>query len=105
EVNIGTGTMDRRFWSPVVDRFIEDLADFDFNGRALDVRENVKFRGGHFGSWIHRTFAQQVCALSIEFKKTFMDEWTGDVDMSLVAKLTAALRSTVPGVQAELERM
>src|SRR4029079_3947295 len=56
EVNIGTGSMDRRRWAPVVDGFISDLRNQSFLGRRLDVRENVKFRGGHFSRWIHETF-------------------------------------------------
>lgn len=103
EVNIGTGTMNREFWTPVVDRFVHDLRAYDFRGRTLDVRENVKFQGGHFGAWIHKTFPKQVCAIAIEFKKFFMDEWTGEADWDEVEAIYEALRSTLPGVEAELE--
>jgi len=105
EVNVGTGTMDRAFWGPLVDRFIADLSAFDFSGRRLDVRENVKFKGGHFSRWIHETFPDAGCALAIEFKKFFMDEWTGAPDRELVDRIGNALRSTVPGVLEELERL
>ena len=80
-VNLGTGTMDRRRWSKVVDRFMAELRNFSFPGLELDVRENVKFLGGHFAKWIHHEFAESVCVLSIEFKKFFMDEWTGEADL------------------------
>lgn len=76
EVNIGTGTMDSR-WRPVSARFIEELGSFDFLGRTLDVRENVKFQGGQLARWIHRRFPGSGCVLAVEFKKIFMDEWTG----------------------------
>lgn len=105
EVNIGTGTLDRQLWSPVVDRFIADLRQHQRNGRALDVRENIKFRGGQFSRWIHETFAQRVCAISIEFKKFFMDEWTGEVDKVELTKLMQMLGSTVAGVRRGLEKM
>ncbi len=105
EVNVGTGTMDRRFWSPVVDRFLSDLRAYDFQGRALDVRENIKFRGGYFGQWIHENFPRQVCALSIEFKKFFMDEWEGLPDTCEVERIYQALQATLPGVHDALERM
>lgn len=59
EVNIGTGTMDRQRWAPVVDRFIADLRAFDFLGRRLDVRENVRFRGGHFRAGRTRPFRKR----------------------------------------------
>ena len=105
EVNIGTGTMNRQFWTPVVDRFIADLRSYDFHGRSLDVRENVKFRGGYFGEWVHRTFPQRVCAIAIEFKKFFMDEWEGVVDADEVECIYQALESTLPGVSESLETM
>ncbi len=98
EVNIGTGTMDRMKWAPIVDRFISDLRSFDFLGRHLDVRENVKFKGGNFPRWIHETFPKSGCAIAIEFKKFFMDEWTGKPDMAQVDEIRHALASTVPGV-------
>ena len=98
EVNVGTGTLDRERWAPVVDRFIGDLKRFDYSGRQLDVRENVKFRGGHLSGWIHSGFADSACVLAIEFKKFFMDEWTGRVDERACEAIGRALRSTVPGV-------
>jgi N-formylglutamate amidohydrolase len=104
EVNIGTGTMDRQYWAPIIERFMADLRAFDFNGRSLDVRENVKFQGGGFGRWIHATFPRQVCAIAIEFKKFFMNEWTGEPDLDEVERIFFALQSTLPGVTAELER-
>lgn len=105
EVNVGTGTMDREYWSPVVDRFIEDLRAYDFHDRGLDVRENVKFQGGHFGRWIHNTFPHQACAIAIEFKKFFMDEWNGEADPEEVECIYKALQSTLPGVQRALEQL
>ena len=105
EVNIGTGTLNRDRWGPLIERFIADLHAFDFLGRHLDVRENVKFQGGNFPRWIHQTFPQTGCALAIEFKKFFMDEWSGQPDRSQVTAIRLALQSTVPGVLAELQNL
>ena len=105
EVNIGTGTMERGQWAPVVDRFIKDLHDFDFLGRQLDVRENVKFRGGEFSRWIHRTFPDSACSMAIEFKKFFMDEWTGVPNRKELEAISSAIRSTLPGVLEELKKL
>ena len=105
EVNLGTGTMDRHRWSGVVDCFIDHLREHSFLGRNLDVRENVKFMGGNFAKWIHHEFAESVCVLSIEFKKFFMDEWTGEVDNQQSEAIREALAATVPGVLQELERL
>jgi N-formylglutamate amidohydrolase len=105
EVNIGTGTMDRQRWAPVVDRFIDDLRAFEFLGRNLDVRENAKFRGGNFPRWTHETFPGAVCTLAIEFKKFFMDEWTGQLYPEPADAIVEGLRATVPGMLEELNRL
>ncbi len=89
----------------MVDRLITELSCFDFHGRCLDVRENVKFQGGHFGRWVHQTFPERVCAIAIEFKKFFMDEWSGTPDLEQVQCIYEALESTLPGVRAALEEM
>jgi hypothetical protein len=106
QVNVGTGTLaDRRLWASVIDRFISDLGAFDFPGGRLDVRENVKFRGGNCGAWAHQNFAGSACVLSVEVKKFFMDEWTGTPDPELLDAVGRAIAATVPGVLEELERL
>jgi len=105
EVNIGTGTMDRKRWEKVVNRFIKDLSGFDYLGRRLDVRENIKFFGGQFARWTHQQFPESACVLSIEFKKFFMDEWSGTPDKKQIKAISDALRHTVPGVLEELRRL
>jgi len=98
EVNIGTRTMDRARWAPVVDRFIEDLSAFDFLGRRLDVRENVKFGGRELARWTHANFPESGCVLAVEFKKFFMNEWTGHLDKEQHDAIGRALASTIPGI-------
>jgi uncharacterized protein (DUF1810 family)/N-formylglutamate amidohydrolase len=102
EINVGTGSMDRRRWGGLVDRFMKDFRSYDFSGRSLDVRENVRFKGGYFSQWVHSTFPESGCALAIEVKKFFMDEWTGRPDQNLIAAIGKALQSTVAGILTEL---
>lgn len=104
EINIGTGTMDRDQWASLADRFISDLQAYNFQSRRLDVRENIKFRGGNFSRWIHDTFPGSACSLSIEIKKFFMDEWTGEPNRQIMNDVIAALQSTVPGILEELKK-
>ena len=105
EVNIGTGTMNRNYWAPVIDRLMNDLSQYDFLGRHLDVRENIKFQGGNLSRWIHEQFPESICSIAIEFKKFFMDEWTGKPDKTQVEAIKKALQSTIPGVTEELTKM
>ncbi|MEX0702132.1 MAG: N-formylglutamate amidohydrolase [Planctomycetales bacterium] len=104
EVNVGTGTLDRKLFGPVIDRFMADLRAFDYHGRTLDVRENVKFRGGHFSQFIHQSFPGKACVPAIEFKKFFMDEWSGEPDPVQVETIRRALLAAVPGLLEELAR-
>ena len=103
EVNLGTGTMNRH-WAPVAERFITDMRDFDFLGRRLDVRENVRFQGGHFSRWVNQTFPNSACVLSIEVKKFFMDEWSNEVNHQQLNAILDALQYTVPGVLSALRQ-
>jgi hypothetical protein len=73
--------------------------------RPLDVRENVRFRGGHLSRWVHAAFPGQGCCLAVEVKKFFMDEHTGTIDEPVWAGVQAALAATVPGVLDELDTM
>jgi glutathione synthase len=103
-VNVGTGSMDREPWAGLVDRFVEDLRAYPFPGGALDVRENVRFRGGHLAKWVHRNFPKSGCVLAVEVKKFFMDEWTGEADAKHLEDLRLAFLATLPGLTEELSR-
>ncbi len=103
EVNICTGSLDRKRFGMVADRFTADLKDHDFMGRQLDVRENVKFKGGQFSRWIHERFGGSVCSLAVEFKKFFMDEWTGELFEVPHQEIRMALAATLPGLREVLQ--
>ena len=105
QVNLGTGSMPRERWAPLVDRFLNDLTSYEFPGGPLDVRENVRFRGGHLPRWVHENYPEQGCALALEFKKTFMDEWTGEPIPELVDAIGSALAWTATGLTEELSRL
>jgi hypothetical protein len=78
DVNIGTFSMPRERWAWLLDPVMEAMRGFDFQGRRLDVRENVAFQGkGELARFVHQHYPGVGCAIAIEFKKFFMDEWTG----------------------------
>ena len=101
QINVGTGTLDERF-APVVEAFMTAMAAQQIAGEQPDVRENVRFQGGELSAWVHRRYPGRGCALALEFKKTFMDEWTGEVDEAMLADLAAALAATREPVLAAL---
>ena len=90
EINLGTKNLNHDVWRPVVDTMIESFRAFNYNGRSLDTRENIKFKGGYFGEWLFTQYGNRICPVSIEFKKFFMDEWTGEPyekDIMLISQL------------------
>lgn len=81
DINIGTFSMPRERWAWLVDPLIDAMRTFDFNGRPLDVRENVAFQGkGEQTRFVHERYDGKGCAIALEFKKFYMDEWTGEPD-------------------------
>ena len=101
EINIGTKNMDLHKWQPLVNKLVNSFKSFDYDGRTLDVRENIKFKGGYFGQWLYEQYGKKICPISIEFKKFFMDEWTGEPfkkDIQLINELLQA--STSPTLNA-----
>lgn len=105
EVNIGTGSLDRERWAPVVERLMEELRRPDPEGRVLDVRENARFQGGHFSRWVNENFPESGCALAIEFRKSFMDEWSGAPDPKRLEAIGQLLARAIPGLAATLREM
>lgn len=102
DINIGTGSMERDRWTSVVDGLMREMRRFDRAGRKLDVRENVRFRGGELPRWIHRSFPNSGCAIAVELKKTFMNEWTGEADQGIIQAYEEMTRGLVELLEAVL---
>ena len=78
------------------------MGTFDFNGRRLDVRENIAFQGkGEQTRFVHQHYPGRGCAIAVEFKKFFMDEWTGVPD----SEELSAMRRFVSFTAATAERL
>ena len=105
DIELGVTTLDPARWGDVARRFADTLRTTPVDGRMPDVRENVRFpTGGHFPEWVYATWGDQVCTISPEFKKTWMDEWTGQVDLSVLEDLRTGLQRAVDAVRPEFMR-
>ncbi|MEZ2223403.1 N-formylglutamate amidohydrolase [Rhizobium sp. RCC_161_2] len=103
-INIGTSSLDRARWSYVLDVLTNYFQSFEINGCRLDVRENIAFQGkGEQTRFIHEHFPLTGCAIAVEFKKFFMDEWTGEPDLDVLEKLRGIVASAVPLLEHALE--
>ena len=105
EINIGTFSMPRENRAWLLDPLMQAMRDYDFGGRHLDVRENVAFQGkGELTRFVHERYPDRGCAIAIEFKKFFMDEWSGEPDPAvldhmrgLVGHVAAVARELLDG--------
>lgn len=98
EINIGTSNMDSNYWRDILDRFTEDLRDYNYMGQQLDVREDIRWRGGPISWFVHDNFPQTGVSINIEVKKFFMDEHTGEPDWEHIDTLKGAFQSTLPNL-------
>ena len=105
DINIGTFSMPREQWAPLIDPLMEEMRQFDFNGRKLDVRENVAFQGkGEQTRFVHERYPGKGCAIALEFKKFFMDEWTGEPDPAELAAMREFVTFTALVAERLLKR-
>ena len=101
-INVGTGNIDQAIFRPVIDAFISAMSEQEFRGEKLDVRENIKFTGGDFSRRIYERYPERVCVIAVEFKKVFMDEWSGQAYDGAVEQMRQALEGTVERVKGVL---
>lgn len=105
DIEIDTTEIGRVHFGNLIDRLITELRSQTVCGKRLDVRENIRFAGpGHFARWVQMEFPKNVCVISIEVKKFYMDEWTGKIDLATLAAVRAAISSALPGLLALLDR-
>ena len=67
--------------------------------------ENIKFKGRQLAHWIHTRYPTTACVIAVEFKKFYMDEWTGVGDVEQIEAIRDALQSTIPGILEELKTL
>jgi hypothetical protein len=52
------------------------------------VRENVAFQGkGELTHFVHERYPGVGCAIAVEFKKFYMDEWSGEPDLAALDQM------------------
>ncbi|MGK6352364.1 N-formylglutamate amidohydrolase [Parapedobacter sp. DT-150] len=102
EINVGT-VHNHEKWKPLCRCMVGFLAHHRILGRFPDVRENVVFKGGAFAEWINRHYGEYGCVLSLEFKKTFMDEWTGRLDINHLRDIQSVLNGCIPFLLDKLD--
>ena len=94
DIIIGRSNMPAAF-HPLVSKLTSLLNGARVNRTEIDCREDVKFSGGHLSRWLHSNFPGRVLCLAIEFKKIFMNEWTGELNSSKLANMSVLFKNAV----------
>lgn len=103
EIDLGLTTRDPQRFGQLSDKFSQVLSDTPCQGRRLDVRANVRYPdGGHWPEWVYANFGHQVCTITLEYKKFYMDEWKGEVSLPVVEDLRLGLSRAVQAAREEL---
>lgn len=100
ELDLGVTTADLDRFGEVVSTLQERLRTTRIDGRSLDVRRNVRFPdGGNWPEWVFANYGDHVCTITLEYKKFFMDEWTGTADIAVLERLRRGLADAVASVR------
>ncbi len=94
DIIIGRSNLAQRHY-PAAESLHRQLDGQPCLGKALDCRLDVKFTGGNLSRWLNHHYSDRLICLAIEFKKTWMDEWTGVVDVLALDKLKRLFKTAV----------
>ncbi|WP_051881573.1 N-formylglutamate amidohydrolase [Parvularcula oceani] len=103
DIDLGVTTLDRERFGGVLDVFKTALAAQPAQSRELDVRENVRYPdGGHWPEWVFANYGADVATITLEYKKFYMDEWTGTAFLPVIEDLRAGLDVAACAARKEL---
>lgn len=101
QINMGTTYISPQ-WRTLTDLLVTFIRTQTLYNEEIDIRENIKFKGGNFGRHLNDLFADQGCVWSVEFRKDFMDEWTSEPSIHRIAACKQLLINTVQYLKTHL---
>jgi len=102
DIIIGRGNIQEKHY-PAAAELCRILDGTMYQGKPLDCRMDVKFTGGFMSRHLNAKYPDRLICLAVEFKKTFMDEWTGVLDRPALDGLKAIFSSAVRDWMSGLE--
>ena len=106
DIDIGATTLDKGVFGDLLDAMASRLADIPVGDSKPSVAENVRFPdGGNFPEWLYEIYGDRACVMTLEYKKMFMDEWTGTLDIGKVQDLRTGLMHALEAGRRELDRI
>lgn len=105
DIDLGLTTLDIERFGGVVDGLTTALKSMPCEGRELDVRHNARYPdGGHWPEWVFANYAKDICTITLEYKKFYMDEWTGQCSLAAIEDLRAGLNCGLANARKALQQ-
>jgi N-formylglutamate deformylase len=103
DIDLGATTLVHEVHGDLLKVFAQGLASRPVRGRTPDVQVNVRWKdGGHFPEWLHATYGAKACVITLEYKKIFMDEWTGATDLGALQDLREGFEAALAAARGWL---
>ena len=98
-INLGTEAINQNVFGESIKKFINHLNQISVDGRPISVAENDVFKGGYLARRLCARNHDRLAVFAIEFKKIFMDEWSGEfypnIFNNLLAKFSLAVSKLI----------
>lgn len=102
-IDLGLTTLDAVRFGSLAESFSHTLAQQPCQDIELDVRGNVRYPdGGHWPEWVYANYGDDVCTITLEYKKFYMDEWSGQGYLPIIEDLRAGLAVAIESARREL---
>jgi len=87
EINLGSKSVNKELFKKAIVSFLENLSGLRIGDHSVRAAENEIFQGGYLSRRLSKVWHNQVLVLALEYKKIFMDEWTGEVHKEILDQL------------------
>ena len=105
DIDLGLTELNHDRFGSLVGVFSEALGDIQCQGRRPDVQGNVRYPdGGNWPVWVFSEFGDDVCTITLEYKKFYMDEWTGHAYLPVVEDLRGGIAHAIAAATQELKQ-
>lgn len=101
-LDVGTNRIDRARWAAPVEAFLGALGRASFRGAPVTVAENTPFGGGDLARRLTERHGDRLLVLSVELRKSFMDERTGVVDDDALGRLHQAVEDAAAAARGAM---
>jgi len=94
-INLGTEAINEVVFRDLIDDFLQKLKVIRAEGRVITVAENEVFKGGYLARRLSALHHDALAVFAIEFKKIFIDEWSGEFNLPVFEELLEQFGSAV----------